>query len=87
MYYFIHTDIAFNKPATASSTLGGETHRFGPQFANNGKAVCDPGGPIAHTINEKHPWFKIDLRGTFYIKTVMVLPRPSKFIFFKLNKK
>ena len=76
----IGPDIAFNKPATASSTLGDETNRFGPEFANNGKAVCDPGGPIAHTKDERHPWFQIDLRGTFNIKTVSVLPRPSKIL-------
>ena len=81
LYCLVEADIAFNKPATASSTWGGETHRFGPQFVNNGKAVCDPGDPIAHTRNEAHPWFKVDLRGTFYIKTVAVLPRPSKFCY------
>ena len=77
----IGTDIAFNKPATASSTWAGDTRRFGPWFVNNGKAVCNPGNPIAHTRNEANPWFKVDLQGTFNIETVAVFSRPSKFLF------
>ena len=79
LYYFLDTDIAFNKPATASSTWGGETHKLGPQFVTNGLSVCDNAlGPIAHTRNEANPWFKVDLQGTFYIKTVVVNPRTCK---------
>ena len=77
----IDTDIAFNKPAYSSSAFDGNTGRFGAQWVNNGKAVCDnAGGPIAHTNTEDSPWFKVDLRGTFNIKTVAVLPRKSKFL-------
>ena len=80
-YYLADIDIAFNKTAYSSSALDDNTGSFGPQYINNGKADCaHPRGPIAHTKTEQHPWFKIDLEGTFYVKTVVVNPRPSKFI-------
>ena len=73
----VDTDIAFNKPAYASSD---DTGSWGPQYVNNGKADCaHPSGPIARTKYEPNPWFKIDLEGTFYIKTVVVNPRTSKY--------
>ena len=75
-------DIAFEKNATASSILGEEKGRsaLGPQFVTNGLSACaTESGPIAHTINEANPWFKIHLQGTFYIKTVVVNPREGKF--------
>ena len=76
----IDTDIAFNKPAYSSSAFGYRTHSFGAQLVNNGKVICDnEGGPIAHTKTEDSPWFKVDLRGTFNIETVAVIPRTSKF--------
>ena len=77
----IGPDIAFNKPVYASSAFNDLTGSWGPQYVNNGQAVCDNNaGPIAHTKTESNPWFKIDLEGTFYIKTVIVNPRRSKFI-------
>ena len=55
---------------------------YGPQYVNNGKAVCDNNeGPIAHTKPEANPWFKVNLQGTFNIKTVVVNPREGKFLF------
>ena len=78
----VDTDIAFNKPAYASSTHNDNTGCCGPQYINNGQADCaHPGGPIAHTNNEANPWFKIDLEGIFYIKTVVVNPRSCKFLY------
>ena len=80
--YLVDNDLAFNKPAYASSAFNDNTGSFGPQYVNNGQAVCDnAAGPIAHTKPEDNPWFKIDLDGTFYIKTVIVNPRTSKFIY------
>ena len=74
----IGSDIAFNKPAEASSEHADNWNYYGPQYVNNGKANCEhPNGPIAHTLTQANPWFKIDLRGTFNIKTVAVLPRTS----------
>ena len=74
-------DIAFNKPAAASSVFNGQTDMYGPQYVNNGKANCDyVRGPIAHTQTEANPWFKVDLQGTFNIKTIAVIPRQSKFL-------
>ena len=84
MFDLVDTGIAFKKPTTASSIFGGEKYRykFGPQFVTNGQSVCDnAAGPMAHTIKAYHQWFKVDLRGTFYIKTVVVNPRKSKFIY------
>ena len=81
LYYFLDTDIAFNKPATASSIFGGVRYKFGPQFVTNGLSVCDnTAGPIAHTQTEVNPWFKVDLQGTFYIKTVVVNPKTRKVL-------
>ena len=81
-YYLLGSDIAFNKPAYASSAFN-DQDKYGPQFVNNGQAVCDnAAGPIAHTrIHEYNPWFKVDLQGTFNIKTVSVLPRISKCLY------
>ena len=87
-YFLVGPDIAFNKPANASSTHNNDRNMYGPQLVNNGKAICDnPSGPIAHTLNEDNPWFKVYLRGTFNIKTVAVLPRTSKFSILKFNIK
>ena len=78
-------DIAFNKPAYSSSAFGDNKASYGPQYVNNLKAVCDNGpGPIALTNTEAKPWFKVDLRGTFNIKTVAVLERTSKFLYSNL---
>ena len=79
LFYLVDTDIAFNKPAYSSSAHNDNTGSYGPQYVNNGQAVCDNAtGPIAHTKLEHHPWFKIDLEGTFYIKTVVVDPKIRK---------
>ena len=84
--YLVGPDIAFNKPAEASSTFD-NTGRYRPQYVNNGKAHCvHPSGPIAHTKTEANPWYKVDLRGTFNIKTVAVFPRESKFLYYNLNQ-
>ena len=81
LHYLVDTDIASNKPAYSSSAFNDNTASYGPQYVNNGQAVCDNAeGPIAHTNNQQQPWFKIDLKGTYYIKTVIVNPRTSKFI-------
>ena len=80
LFYLVDTDIAFNKPAYSSSAHNDQTGSYGPQYVNNGKALCDNGaGPIAHTKTEDNPWFKIDLEGTYYIKTVIVNPRTGNF--------
>ena len=77
--YLVGSDIAFNKPAEASSVYNDQTGSYGPQYVNNGKADCShPSGPMAHTNIESNPWFKVDLQGTFYIETVAVIPKPSK---------
>ena len=81
IYYLVGPDVASNKPAYASSAFNGNRNLYGPQYVNNGKADCDNvPGPIAHTNNEVKPWYKVDLQGTFHIKTIAVLPRPSKFL-------
>ena len=78
-------DITFNKPAKANSAHLNNWISFGPQFVNNGKANCsNPIGPIALTPREPNPWFKVDLRGTFNIKLVEILPRPSKCLYLNL---
>ena len=78
----VDSDIAFNKPANASSAFGNKRNLYGPQYVNNGKANCaHVSGPIAHTKTEANPWFKIDLQGTFSIKIVEVLQRKSKFLY------
>ena len=71
--------MAYNKPANQSSTWDGDKSNWGAQFAVNGEANCDiQDGPVAATQNEEQPWFKIDLQGTFLIKTVLVDPRRRK---------
>ena len=81
IYYLVDPDIASNKPADASSTHNNNRNQYGPQYVNNEKANCaDPRGPIPHTKPEASPWFKVDLQGTFNIKTVVVLPRTSNFL-------
>ena len=82
LYYLVDTDIAFNKPAYASSAHSNDWTNYGPQYVNNGKANCEhPSGPIAHTKEEYNPWFKVDLRRTFNIKTVAVLNRTGKCLY------
>ena len=53
----VDNDIAFNKPAYASSAFADNYNYYGPQYVNNGKANCaGPSGPIAHTKTEQHPY-------------------------------
>ena len=82
-HYLVDPDIAFNKQTYASSAYDDNWDKYGPQLVNNGKADCShPSGPIAHTKKDQtNEWFKIDLQGTFNIKTVAVLPRKSKFLY------
>ena len=81
LYYLVGPDIAFSKPAYSSSAFNDQAGSYGPQYVNNGQAVCDNGaGPIAHTKTEYNPWFKIDLEGTFYIKTVIVNPKTRELL-------
>ena len=87
LHYLVDNDLAFNKPAYASSAFNDQTDKYGPHYVNHGQAVCDnETGPIAHTKHEHHPWFKIHLEGTFNIKTVIVNPRTSKLIYLSSKK-
>ena len=71
--------MAFNKPASQSSTWTRYDNRWGAQFAVNGQADCDAqDGPIATTDRQDNPWIRIDLQGTFFIKTVVVNQRNCK---------
>ena len=75
--------MAFNKPARQSSTWTRNKNRWGAQFAVNGKADCSPNaakGPIAATDYQDDPWIKIDLKGTFFIKSVVVKQRNCKSV-------
>ena len=70
--------MTFNKPASQSSTWFSVESRWGAQFAVNGKANCSPNadlGPTAATGHQDNPWIRIDLQGTFFIKTVVVNQR------------
>ena len=69
-------DIAFNKPVNASSILDNKTDQYGPQYATNGKAVCNTSiGPVAQTDKkDTRPFFTVDLQGEFNITTVVVKP-------------
>ena len=75
--------MAFNKNASMSSTWDGDESRWGAQLAVNGKADCSHyanNGPIAATDRQDNPWIRIDLQGTFLIKTVLVNPRNCKLL-------
>ena len=75
----IAVEIAYNKPTSQSSVWDGLKSNWGAQFAVNGKANCEnKAGPVAATKNEDQPWLKIDLQGTFLIKTVIVNQRNGK---------
>ena len=65
------------KPVNASSIYD-DNHR--PELLTNGQSCTDYGThPAAATKHEDKPWFRIDLQGKFYIRTVTVTPRKSKF--------
>ena len=75
----IAVEIAYNKPTSQSSVWDGSKDNWGAQFAVNGKANCDiQNGPVAATKKEYQQWLKIDLQGTFLIKTVVVNQRNCK---------
>ena len=69
-------DIASGKPVTASSVYN---NYYRPEYLTNGESCKDGNHPAASTKEENKPWFKIDLQGKFYIRTVTVTPRRSKF--------
>ena len=72
------TDIAFMKPVNASS-IWNDDHRA--EYLTNGESCTREGTwPAASTNEEDKPWFRIDLQGKFYIRTVVVTPRERKFI-------
>ena len=71
------TDIAFRKPATASSSFD-YNHR--PEYLTNGQSCTKEGTwKAAATQTENNPWFRVDLQGMFYIRTVVLTPRNSEF--------
>ena len=75
----IAVDIACNKSTSQSSVYVDDKVNWGVQYAVNGKANCEiQDGPVAATKNEDQPWLKIELQGTFYIKTVIVNRRICK---------
>ena len=86
LFYLVGPDIAFNKPAEASSAYAGNKEMYGPQYVNNGKADCpNPSGPIAVTKeNQKNEYFKVDLRGSFHIETVEIINRTGKCLYSNL---
>ena len=69
-------DIASGKPVTASSVWDSN---YRPEYLTNGESCKDGTHPAASTKQEDKPWFRIDLQGKFYISTVTVTPRKSKF--------
>ena len=65
------------KPVSASSVWG-DNHE--PELLTNGQSCFHDGiYPAAATKEQDNPWFRIDLKGKFYIRTVTVTPRKSKF--------
>ena len=75
-------DIAFGKPVNASSTYGDNPSDYNshkPEYLTNGESCKDGTQPAAATKEEDKPWFRIDLQGKFYIRTIVLTPRESKF--------
>ena len=73
-------DIAFGKPVSASSIYGDNPSEYKPEYLTNGESCTREGTwPAAATKQEDKPWFRIDLQGKFYIRTVVVTPREGKF--------
>ena len=83
--YFIENSItgadrAFMKPVTASSIWKDYPEHI-PEYLTNGESCTDKGTwPAASTNEEDEPWFRVDLLGKFYIRTVVLTPRERKFI-------
>ena len=69
-------DIAFMKPVNASSVYD-DKHK--PEYLTNGESCKGGTQPAAATKQEDRPWFKVDLQGKFYIRTVVLTPREGKF--------
>ena len=69
-------DIAFMKPVDASSIYD---DKHNPELLTNGQSCKNGTIPAAATLTEDKPWFRIDLQGKFYIRTVIVTPRRGKF--------
>ena len=80
----VGADIAFMKPATASSVWD-NNHR--PEYLTNGESCTKDGTwKAAATTKENKPWFRVDLQGKFYIRTVTLTPRKRKFTKNKIKK-
>ena len=78
----VGTDIAFMKPVNASSVYRNQK----PELLTNGQSCTTEGiWPLASTENEEKPWFKVDLQGKFYIRTVTVTPVQCTLNFQTLN--
>ena len=79
----VGTDIAFMKPVNASSIYD-DKHK--PELLTNGQSCTDRGTwPAVATKKEEKPWFKVDLQGKFYIRTVTVTSRKCTLNFQTLN--
>ena len=70
------------KPVTASSVYN-DKHK--PELLTNAESCKDGTKPAAATKEQDKPWFKVDLQGKFYIRTVVVTPRESKFLLLSLK--
>ena len=70
------------KPVNASSIYD-NNHK--PELLTNGSSCTNGHHPAAATKEEDKPWFKVDLQGKFYIRTVTVTPRNSKFLWLSLK--
>ena len=72
-------DIAFLKPVSASSIYD-DDQKYKPEYLTNGKScISELTFPAAATKHEDKPWFRVNLQGKFYIRTVVLTPRESKF--------
>jgi len=69
---FFQENLAYNKPTDQSSTdEGGNSNR-----AVDGKIIRDYGsGSCTHTLNEKSPWWRVDLGQVEPVSEVYVVNR------------
>ena len=79
-YSITGTDIAFMKPVNASSIYDDNLLKHKPEYLTNGDSCTDGTNPAGSTKKEDKPWFRVDLLGKFYIRTVVLTPRERKFI-------
>ena len=70
------------KPVNASSVYD-NNHKA--DYLTNGQSCTDGTQPAASTGTEDKPWFKVDLLGKFYIRTVTVTPRECKFLWLSIK--